>query len=409
MFHITRKEIKLFFNDKRAMMLSFLLPIALITLFAMAFGAIGGDEESSPIYLVVVDEDQSAFSKNFISTLDTTKSLSIEKMNFEDAQKEVKKGDAAALLVFHKGIEDSMHNGNALPIELQYDASREAEVGLLQQALISKLMSSMGASFFQQQAIQQFEWQFPMLDSATSVMIKKQIAEVLSSPLSLRRGAGGEVIKMTALVQDKDNAAGLVQAVAGNAMIVLLFSVAAMGAGILEEKEEGTLKKLLYSPIKPQQILFGKMFSAIIISILQLIVMFLFAWLAFGLDIFINIPSLIIMILATAFAVSGVGLFLASIARTRQQVQGLSSLIILTMSALGGSMVPLFIMPMFMQQLAKISLNYWSMQGFFDIFWRQLPTNDPVFLSRIAVLLLFGIVLTTVSMFLLRRNLMKIV
>ena len=212
-------------------------------------------------------------------------------------------------------------------------------------------------------------------------------------------------MKITKLVAAKaDNTAGLVQAVAGTAVMMLLFSVTAMGASMLTEKEEGTLKKLLTSPLHPNNILFGKMLTSNLVSIMQLSIMMVYTWLIFGLNLFQNIPALILLILATAFACSSFGMFLSSIAKTRAQVQGLSTLIILSLSAIGGSMIPSFLMPEWMQKISVISINYWSIQGFFDIFWRQLPLTDTTFLFRIAVLFGIGTVMTFISLQLYRRN-----
>ena len=63
----------------------------------------------------------------------------------------------------------------------------------------------------------------------------------------------------------------LVHAVAGTSVFMLLFSVAGIGGSLLDEKQEGMLKKLLCSPIPPDYILFGKLVFANIISIIQLI------------------------------------------------------------------------------------------------------------------------------------------
>ena len=58
-------------------------------------------------------------------------------------------------------------------------------------------------------------------------------------------------IKTTPVFAKAEQNLGLVQAVAGTAIMMLLFTVTGMGSGMLLEKEEGTLKKLLYSPIQP--------------------------------------------------------------------------------------------------------------------------------------------------------------
>ena len=208
---------------------------------------------------------------------------------------------------------------------------------------------------------------------------------------------------------EHDKLGGLVHVVAGTSVMMLLFSVAGIGGSLLDEKQEGMLKKLLCAPIQPSNILYAKLVYANIISIFQLIIMFLFAWLAFGLDIVHYLPSLFLMILATAYACSGFGILLAPFAKSRQQVQGYSTLVVLVMSAMGGSMIPLFIMPDFMQKIAVVSVNYWGIQGFFDIFLRQLPITDFTFLSRVLVLLGIGSLLNFTALLMFRRTIQKMV
>ena len=77
------------------------------------------------------------------------------------------------------------------------------------------------------------------------------------------------------------------------------------------------------------------------------------------------------------------------------------------MSAIGGSMIPLFIMPAIMKKIAMFSVNYWGIQGFYDIFWRDLPTIEV--LPRVFVLLGIGIVMTLISLRLFRKNVVKLV
>jgi ABC-2 type transport system permease protein len=187
---------------------------------------------------------------------------------------------------------------------------------------------------------------------------------------------------------------------------MLLFSVAGVGTSILEEKENGTINRLLYSPLKGSTILYGKMLFAFFISIIQLTAMFLFAGLIFNMDLSVNIPGLILMIIATSFAVSSLGIFLAAVAKTRQQAQNLSTIIILVMSAIGGSMIPLFIMPSILQKIALLSVNYWGIQGFYDIFWRALPLE--AILPKILILMSIGIIMTLASIQLFKKRIMKL-
>src|SRR6185436_19255285 len=140
MIKLALKDIRLFFSDKRAMMMTFILPISLITLFAFAFGGAGRDKNRPREYsLPVSDLDNTEASRGAIEKLDAEKSLKTVTVNLEEARDAVKKGKEDCVLIFYKGFADSLEQGKTLPVELQYDEAREMQVGMLQQALFSTL------------------------------------------------------------------------------------------------------------------------------------------------------------------------------------------------------------------------------------------------------------------------------
>jgi ABC-2 type transport system permease protein len=399
MFKLFKKDLILFFHDQRSVILTFLLPVILITLFAFAYGSIGAyDGRSVPVKLIVADLDQTKSSKEIIYKIDSLKDISITLSDSIKSKELVIKGKYPGALIIYKGFQDSLEAGKAMPVELVYDRSREMEIGILQQNLISILMSSTGEIIVKKSIEKYLQDQFPDIDISTRENILKT---------AIKKNNNTPAIKWTSIVGIKnDTKLGLIQAVAGTAILMLLFSVALVGTSILEEKENGTINRLLYSPLKGSSILYGKMLFAFFISILQLTAMFLFAWLIFRMDLSVNIPALILMIIATAFAVSSMGIFLAAVAKTRQQAQNLSTIIILIMSAIGGSMIPLFIMPAILQKIALLSLNYWGIQGFYDIFWRTLPLN--AILPKILILMSVGIIMTLASIRLFNKRIMKL-
>jgi ABC-2 type transport system permease protein len=398
MFKLFKKDLILFFHDQRSVILTFLLPVILISLFAFAYGALGAyDGRSEPVKLLVADLDKTMSSKEIIHKIDSLPDISIIISDSSKAKELVIKGKYACSLIFYKGFQDSLEAAGTIPLELVYDKSREMEIGILQQNLISLLMSTEGEIIVKKSIENYMQDQFPYIDKNTIDNILKNAVSKSNNKLAIR---------WTPIVGIKnDTKLGLIQAVAGTAILMLLFSVAGVGTSILEEKENGTINRLLYSPLKGSAILYGKMLFAFFISILQLTAMFLFAWLAFRMDLSVNIPALILMIIATAFAVSSLGIFLAAIAKTRQQAQNLSTIIILVMSAIGGSMIPLFIMPAILQKIALLSVNYWSIQGFYDLFWRTLPLN--AILPKIIILMSIGIVMTLASIWLFKKRIMK--
>ena len=399
MFKLFKKDLKLFLHDKRSVLLTFLLPVILITLFALAYGSIGSyDGRSEPVELLVADLDMTSSSKEIVNRIDSLEDIAVVVSDSVKSRELVIKGEFVSALIIGQGFQDSLMYGNSIPVELIYDRSREMEIGILQQNLISTIMSFTGEIIVNSSIERYVQEQFPDIDKDTREAIMKTVK---------RKDDNSLAVKWTSIVGERnDTKLGLIQAVAGTAILMLLFSVAGVGTSILEEKENGTIKRLLYSPLKGSTILYSKMLFAFFISVLQLTAMFIFAWLVLKMDMSVSMSGLILMIISTSFAVSSLGIFLAAIAKTRHQAQNLSTIIILVMSAIGGSMIPMFIMPAILQKIALISVNYWGIQGFYDLFWRVLPLEE--ILPKILVLISIGLVFTIASLRLFRKRIMNL-
>ncbi len=404
MFKIALKDIRLFITDRRALMMTFFMPIALISIFAMAFGG-ETERNARPMEILVSNLDNSKGSLDVIKKIDSLKNFSVRRIPVDSAERLVRTGDESAVLIFNKGFGDSLSRGGILPLEMKFDPSKMAETGMLQQALMSTLMQMLGKDILIKRAERKANSGMHNDDSTSLAKIHEQI---VANYNSRENDVNPVVIAMSPVVEEKQSSPGLIQAVSGTAVMMLLFGLAAMGAGLLEEKENGTLKRLLYAPIRTSNILFGKTIASILVALMQLSVLFFYAAFAFHLDLGKNVPALVTMMLTTAFACSGFGMFLASIAKSRQQVQVLSSVIVLSMSAIGGSMIPTFLMPAFMQKLSVVSINYWSIQGFYDIYWRNLAFTDTAFLMRPLMLILIGTGMIILSQLFFKRNVLKI-
>jgi len=401
MWKIANKDLYLFFSDKKALFLSLLLPIGLITLFAFAFGGVGGEEyEPSPVLLQYTDEDQSASSISLIASLDSIPGIKLLEVENAAGKDKIIKGDRIAQVVISKGFENALKDAQnpELPMELRFDQSRAMEVSILQNLLAGRVAA--------------MEGQFRADDGVESIVAKtfpgmpKAMIDSIKQQVQNNETENSSSIVMSSIVGEEEANWGLIQAIAGTAIMMLLFSVSAIGASIIEEKEQGVLKRLLQSPIPPFSILGGKLIAACAISIFQLTIMFVFAWVAFGLDLMINPAGTIIMILLTAICCAAFGVLLASVVTSKRQADSLGTIIILFMSGIGGSMIPLYIMPAFMSKIAVVSVNYWSIQGFYDIFWRGLGVS--ALWDNILVLIFYTAALLGLAFFFFRKNIMRI-
>jgi ABC-2 type transport system permease protein len=156
-------------------------------------------------------------------------------------------------------------------------------------------------------------------------------------------------------------------------VMFLLFSCAGAGGALLDEEESGTLGRLLSGKVGMRGVLLGKWVFLALLGMAQLTVMFAWGALAFHLPLVAHLPGFIVMTALTAGAAAGFGLVLATMSRSRQQLAGISTILILAMSAVGGSMFPRFLMSETMQKIGLITFNAWALDGYLKVFWREAP------------------------------------
>jgi ABC-2 type transport system permease protein len=149
------------------------------------------------------------------------------------------------------------------------------------------------------------------------------------------------------------------------------------------------------------RLLAGKLIFNTLLAFTQLVAMFLFGWAVFKLDFFSHLAGFTVMGLATAFSVAAFGLLLASACHTRGQLGALSTLLILIMSSIGGSMFPRYLMPENMQKAGLLTINAWAIDGFTKVFWRDLPVSSLG--PQVGVLIGAGIVLFLIARRVARR------
>lgn len=149
------------------------------------------------------------------------------------------------------------------------------------------------------------------------------------------------------------------------------------------------------------QLLGGKWLLIFLVGTVQVTVMFAWAQLTFGVDLLGHLPGFLVMTLVTAGAASSFALLLATLCRSRVQLNAVAVILILCMSALGGSMVPRYVMSETMQEFGKITFNAWALDGYIKVFWRDLPIVELV--PELSVLVAVAIVLFVVARQLARR------
>jgi ABC-2 type transport system permease protein len=399
-------------RDRTAQILTFAVPIAFFTIFAFVFGSRGRDA-TPRVPVVVVDESRTPVSKRLVRALAAEKSLRVRttarasaadttRVPIDRARAEamVRGGDVSVALVVPAGIDTSIgrFDGGGVPFTLLSDPSDpiapQMVGGLLQKTVMTSAPSALA-----RQGVGQFDryaggltpkqreastgW-FRMLElreSDTTLAGLGPAADSSGSSMGMVR------IETKELLGRKRDTSMISFYAAGIAVMFLLFSASGAAGSLLDEVESGTLERVLTSRVGMTGLLAGKWIYLVLLGCLGITVMFVYAMLLFHLDLLAHLPGFAVMTVVTAGVAGAFGLMLATLSRTRQQMGGISTLLIISLSALGGSMFPRFLMSEGMQRLGLLTFNAWALDGYVKVFWRDARLVDLA--PQVGVLLAF--------------------
>jgi ABC-2 type transport system permease protein len=379
-------------RDRVAQAMTFALPILFFSIFATVFGN-QGNNTTTRIRIAVADEDHSEFSRRIVDGLVKETALRVRTtvdpqgkgapLDRETARALVKSGDVPVAVVLPNGLGASAaafgRAADAPRIQLLADVSDRIAPPMVG-GLLQKVAMTSAPDLMMQSGIKQFEHYAGALtptqrDAVNAWLPRLQRQSSTSTtPPTLDNSVMGVGVDTVDVMRNQSTGESLISFyAAGIGVMFLLFSVSGASGALLDEMDTGTLDRVLSTRVGMNGLLAGKWMFITLLGMMQLTVMFLWGRLVFGLDLFHHVPGFLVMTAFTAAAAAGFGLLLATIARTRAQLSGIGTIVILTMSSLGGSMFPRFLMSETMQKLGLLTFNAWALDGYLKVFWRDAP------------------------------------
>lgn len=409
------KDLRLFFSDRRGVIMAFILPIALASFFGSIFS---GNSGPTRIPVAIVDEDQSAISKAIVTAVGADANLALSTPAADDARAAVKAGKTTVGVIIPRGFGEQAGRaffGSAQKPELAmlYDPSKRAELGLVRGIMTEHVMRAVSSQVFSAQEGPRIidetlasmdGYQLPPEQKAT---LKQMLTSARSFYGSLPAntpagGAAGGAFSMPyrvaeAAVTSGDLVAynGYAHSFAGMGIQFLLFSAIDLGIGVLLERQRGLWKRLRSAPLSRMTLLGGKALSGTVITLMTLLVSFGFAIVVFGVRISGSIAGFLAVCLACAMMAAAFGLLIASLGRTPAGSRGMSVMAVLLMVMLGGAWVPTFIFPVWLQKLTVVIPARWAVDGLDAMTWRGLGWQAAVMPT--AVLLGFALLFVGVA------------
>lgn len=403
--NITKKDIKIILRDRTAWIMLLIVPIIVISLSGFALSGLYGGGKEANVKLPVIDYDKNEISKEIIEGLKENKNITVEEgLSEQEVLEAIKEGEKSACLIFPEKFTENIKENKETELKIVYDPNTGS--ASWESSLVINSVKGLGEEIIKRIAVVQISSivVFEEIGELASIVeeatkgrvkpdlnkiqknVQKRASELINESKVKFKIEEGKEKKKTE--EEKSNPFN--HDVPGYALMFMLFGIMNGAVMFLEEKESGTFRRLLITPIRKWSLLFGKLFAQFIVGVVQMIVLFIFGYFVFKLTLGSSLFGLFLLICAAVFAAVSLGALLSAFVKTRVQATSISILCILAMSALGGSWWPLWITPDWMQNLAHITITAWGMEGFQDLMLYGKNLID--ILPKIGALLIYGLI-----------------
>jgi ABC-2 type transport system permease protein len=409
---LIRKDLILFLSDRRALVISLALPIVIAAFFGSLFGS---GAKTSAIEVALVQQDTSEIGNRIAAGLKADPNLHIAPMTMLDAEAAVRKGAQKVAIVLPAGFGEAagaalFGTGEKPAIQLLYDPSQPAVLGMVKGMLTQQVMSTVSAEMFGGKMGQQMtERSLAQLDQAAqsdpdSRALRDMLASVQKyQALPQKDTASGPAkgLSMPFTTTDRQLASGIEEqgynayahAFAGMGVQFILFMGIDMGIGILLAQRSGVWNRLLAAPVGLTQVLLARAASGAIIAFALLCVVFAVAVLVFGVHI-ASLAGFLGMALCFGILTASLGLLIAAFGKTPEAARRIAMFAVLVMVMLGGAWLPSFLFPEWMQKLTMAVPTRWAVDGLDAITWRGLDAAAaaPAMGVQLGFALVFGVI-----------------
>jgi ABC-2 type transport system permease protein len=414
---MVRKDLQLFFSDRRSVIVSFVVPIAIASFFGSIFSGPSSSGEPARIAVAIVDQDSSAISKAILSGAQGDKNLKVATPTEDEARNLVKNGKTSVAVVIPKGFGESagaafFGDGEKPALGFLYDPSRNVELAMVRGVLTQHVMEAVSREMFGgQQGRTMVERTLPQIEASTTMPVndKRLLIEMLGSVQKFYNRPEGTTatnqprgITMPYTVKEEAMTAGsniayngYAHSFAGMAIQFLLFAMANIGVEMLLERQRGLWGRLRSAPIAKTTLLLGKAISGSLISLLILLVSFAFAMIVFKVRIHGSVLGFVGISIACAVMASTFGLLVAALGNSPATARGVTTLAVLMMVMLGGAWVPTFIFPAWLQQFTLIVPVRWAVDGLDAMTWRGIGLRGAM--MPVLVLIAFAVGFWTIA------------
>jgi len=365
----------------------FLIMTAMALGFTAVFGISFNTYKPS---VIIVDEDNTQYSKEFMEELKLNKAFKFIDSDKENAFMQVEEGKASLALVINEGFHDGIENGNEVSlgqIKIKDDtiilSLQESVRGIVAKMAGGKRISTVTADFVSSQ-----------VPSADKEKIKISVYENFMDSWKFKNP-----MKITSTVADTNIKSGydsMKQTMIGFSIFFSMYTMVFSIGTILSDKRHKTWERMLISRVQISSILGGTMAVSYLVGIIQMSVLIFGGIYLFGIDWGSSLAGIMMIAAVFVFTITSLGLMMSGIVKTEAQLGAVTPVVLTSTSMLGGTMWPLEIVNnKILLFLAELTPQKWAMQGMVNIASKGMGFEAAVMPS--VVLLAMGIIFFTIG------------
>ena len=407
-FALTWKDLKVFFKDRGAVVLIFVQPFMFILVMSYALSGIfrTGDR---PILILAVNQDKGTQTAAVLRQLGEMKSFAVETtwqgqpLTQQMAEQLIIKGKRNLALIFPPDFSAVLEQNPAVrerrttKVVFIVDPATSSQ---LIEPIQGTLQGLLERTAFTAMVPKGVDYVFDTLAPQTPTKERDSFRARAEGAMS-----GGLMEGQTPVATvEQTSPPGMrmkklpdvfQQNVPGYTIYGIFWIVSLLAVSVLREKQEGTFRRLLVAPMGRMVMLAGKLMPYYLINIVQIAIMLGVSSLIFKMNLGHSPAGLVVVSLAAAATATGLGVLVAALGRTEAQIGGLTVLVLLTLSALGGCFVPRFTMPDWLRTVGLITPHAWALDAYQDLLVRGYGLLEV--LPKVGTLVAFALVFFTIG------------
>ncbi|WCL58861.1 ABC transporter permease [Bacillus safensis] len=341
---VVLKDLLLFFRDKKSFFTLFFMPIILIAILGAAFGDnMKKDSEIriNSFRVGITDEDKSATSKMFLSTLSKSEFsdiFDVKVTSKNQLEKDLNSRDITIGIIIKPNFEKSLLNHDHVQLNILKGPNSNLQEMVLENVVLQ---------FFQN---------YHMNRILVPLNQGKEV-EIASDQLKK------ELVNERNIHINSQPVTSFQYYAGGMGVLFLLMTVVFLVGSMIEEKEEDVYKRLIVSKLSNTSYIVGKLLGIVLMSMIQLAVIILFTSLVFRVNW--GEPFTVVMIgCSFILNAAGFGVLIGSFIKREKTFNSVGILGTQVLAALGGSMVPLYLFPQWVIDISYFLPNSLALQMF---------------------------------------------